>query len=202
MPKVVDHKLRQSELGRIAAIAIAEHGYDKLTLAELAKRAGCSVGAVSYYAKTKDDVLVMAYEFMHEDIADRVTRVKENHSNLDAVRHALYECLPCASSYSRMYDNLAISAWAKMKDHPEIRNVVQGASQGIRDHIAELIAQAQDAGEISNHLIPEDVAQQIQSHLRALAVEIRMTGYRPSAREQFDYADQGLDGILLVPPTN
>lgn len=199
MPKIVDRKLRQAELGRIAAIAIAEYGYDQLTLAEVARRAGCSVGAVSHYAKSKDDILRMAYEFMSEDICNRITSVAEQHASLEALQRGIHECLPCASPHSPMYDNLAISAWSKMKDHAEIRSVVQGGSRNVRAHLEELFAEAQRAGDIAAHLVPAELAHQMQGRLRVLALDIRMTGYRPSESEQRAYADKCLAQVLNAP---
>jgi TetR/AcrR family fatty acid metabolism transcriptional regulator len=48
---------RRAQILRCAIEAIAESGYGRASLAEIARRAGVSKGVVSYYFASKDELL-------------------------------------------------------------------------------------------------------------------------------------------------
>lgn len=190
MPKIVDHQKRFEEIGKLAAIALAEHGHEKLTFVEFAKRAGCSVGAINHYAKTKDDIILMASKFVIDDLMKRLGTIRENYSGITAFQKALYEYLPCSSAYSRRDDNLIFSLWAKVNDNPDIRGVLSDNRKWCENYFTGLIKEAQEKRQVAAELDPMKLAQQTLSHVDALTLKIRVTGRRPPASEQILYADE------------
>jgi AcrR family transcriptional regulator len=191
MPKIVDHKLRYRELGKVAAFAMADRGPDKLTFAQLAKEANCSVGAVTYYVKSKDEILLMAGKYVANDAFHRVSAVRAKYAGLEALRRVLYEILPFNSPHPKMRDIMFIM-WAKASEHREIREAVQSGYKWMQIFVADLIREAQEAGEIPAHLDARKTAQKTVTHMDGLVVLIRISENRVSTKEQRDHVDDWL----------
>lgn len=73
MPKIVNHDERRVEIARAAARMIAEVGIDQVTMGDVAKAAGCTVGALPHYFKDKDQILVAALRNVHETVRARAS---------------------------------------------------------------------------------------------------------------------------------
>lgn len=65
MPKVVDHEARRHAIALAACRAIAKHGLDSVTLADIATEAGQTTGMLAHYYKTKWDLILAALRLMH-----------------------------------------------------------------------------------------------------------------------------------------
>lgn len=70
MPKLVDHAERRAAIARAAAEAVDELGLDRVRLVDVARRAGCTTGAVSHYYPDKNAVLVAALDHVLSSLAD------------------------------------------------------------------------------------------------------------------------------------
>ncbi|MBK8197054.1 MAG: TetR family transcriptional regulator C-terminal domain-containing protein [Acidobacteria bacterium] len=62
MPKIVDHEERRRALATAAVDAIAEGGLEDVRLADIARAAGVTTGAIAHYFPDKDAVLAAALE--------------------------------------------------------------------------------------------------------------------------------------------
>ncbi|MEO0983736.1 MAG: TetR/AcrR family transcriptional regulator [Pseudomonadota bacterium] len=62
MPKIVDHEERRRAIASAAVDAVAAHGLDGVKLADIARAAEVTTGAVSHYFEDKDAVLAAALE--------------------------------------------------------------------------------------------------------------------------------------------
>jgi AcrR family transcriptional regulator len=60
MPKYADHEERRDELAETVREIILEHGIDRVSVRNVAERAGWSVGAIRYYFPRQEDLLVHA----------------------------------------------------------------------------------------------------------------------------------------------
>ncbi|MEM8618868.1 MAG: TetR/AcrR family transcriptional regulator [Actinomycetota bacterium] len=69
MPRVVDREQRRAELIDAAIAAIAERGLDDVKLIDIANQAGVTTGAIGYYFRDKDELLIAT---LHS-LADRLT---------------------------------------------------------------------------------------------------------------------------------
>ena len=70
MPKIVDHAERRVAIARAAAEAVDALGLDRVRLVDVARRAGCTTGAVGHYYPDKDAVLVAALDHVLSSLAD------------------------------------------------------------------------------------------------------------------------------------
>jgi AcrR family transcriptional regulator len=73
MPKIVDHAERRQEIALAACRAIAKKGLDAVTLADIAREAGCTTGMLAHYFKTKWDVIIAALRLMHVRLEKRLS---------------------------------------------------------------------------------------------------------------------------------
>ncbi len=74
MPKIVDHEERRRNIAEAVYRLIGSHGMDAVSLRDVAKEAGVSMGSVQHYFKTKDDMLLFALSYMRERILPRLQR--------------------------------------------------------------------------------------------------------------------------------
>ena len=74
MPKLIDRAARREEIARAAATAVAEHGIESVTTADLAAHAGCTVGALPHYYRGKEAILLASLQYTNRSIEARGRR--------------------------------------------------------------------------------------------------------------------------------
>src|SRR5688500_8318522 len=74
VPKVVNHDERRLAIARAATHAISEVGIERVTMGDLARASGCTVGALPHYFPGKDDILIAALRHVHESVRERAAR--------------------------------------------------------------------------------------------------------------------------------
>ena len=77
MPRLVDHHVRREEIARAAAIAVAAHGIEAVTTADLAVQAGCTVGALPHYFRGKEAILLASLQYARRSVEARAARAFE-----------------------------------------------------------------------------------------------------------------------------
>lgn len=63
---------RRAQIAAAASRYIIEHGYDNLSVNELANEVGISIGGMYRYIKTKSDLLVMVCQDIYDDMRDQL----------------------------------------------------------------------------------------------------------------------------------
>jgi AcrR family transcriptional regulator len=74
MPKVVDHAQRRDEIAHVACQVVASHGFERATVARIARAAGYTTGMVAHYYDSKQDIILAALRLMLLRIEQRLTR--------------------------------------------------------------------------------------------------------------------------------
>lgn len=64
----VDHDSRREEVAEAAARLIAEKGLEALTTRALAKSLGCSIGVLSHYFSSKEEIVIAAFRWADQRI--------------------------------------------------------------------------------------------------------------------------------------
>ncbi len=83
MPKVVDHEQRRAELVDAAIEAIADVGLERVTLRDIAQRAGATTGTIGHYFRDKDALLVATLHHLADLLArPESTAVHFTHARL------------------------------------------------------------------------------------------------------------------------
>jgi len=86
VPKVVDHAKRRDEIAHSACQVVAEYGFERATVARIARNAGYTTGMVAHYFESKQEIILAALHLMLQRIEQRLTRERSGgEDNLIAV---------------------------------------------------------------------------------------------------------------------
>ncbi len=72
MPKIVDHEQRREQIAHIACRVVARHGFERATIARIARAAGYTTGMVAHYYDSKQDIILAALRLMLRRIEQRL----------------------------------------------------------------------------------------------------------------------------------
>ncbi|MGJ8686787.1 MAG: TetR/AcrR family transcriptional regulator, partial [Spongiibacteraceae bacterium] len=68
----VDHDQRREDVASAAASLIARSGLEALTTRALAKEMGCSIGVLSHYFSSKEEIVIAAFQWADQRIDMRM----------------------------------------------------------------------------------------------------------------------------------
>jgi TetR/AcrR family transcriptional regulator, transcriptional repressor of bet genes len=77
MPKVVDHDQRRDEIAQVACQVVANYGFERATVARIARAAGFTTGMLAHYYESKQEIILGALRQMLLRIEQRLTRERE-----------------------------------------------------------------------------------------------------------------------------
>ena len=124
----------QEELLKAAALLVSEKGIDATSVADVAERAGCSVGSVYHHFRDKKALLYAVFDRMCEEL--RAT----TQDAVDPARWAGATLTDVLRGYLEFSLELG-------RDRPAFKRAGQEAARsdpGLREHLAELHAELQD----------------------------------------------------------
>jgi AcrR family transcriptional regulator len=92
VPKIVDHAKRRDEIALVACQVVADHGFERTTVARIAAAAGYTTGMVAHYYESKQGIILAALRLILKRIEERLTRERDaGEANLSSV---LSEAMP------------------------------------------------------------------------------------------------------------
>jgi AcrR family transcriptional regulator len=131
----------------------SERGLDLATMREVAAAAGVSVGTVQYYFRTKDEMLLLAFEHTIGRIRARAAGIPKSGSVGSVVRKVLLEFLPLDElrrRESRVY--LAFAARAAVT--PALATYQHSLLAALREQCAAAYRIAKERGESPGEFDP------------------------------------------------
>jgi TetR/AcrR family transcriptional regulator, transcriptional repressor of bet genes len=75
MPKIVDHHRRREDLALLTLTVISAVGIENATLREIARRGGLSLGRLTHYFGSKDELLAFAFRWLTEQSFTELDRL-------------------------------------------------------------------------------------------------------------------------------
>jgi len=78
MPKIVDHQQRRDDIAQVACQVVANYGFERATVARIARAAGYTTGMVAHYYDSKQAIILAALRLMLLRIEQRLTRERES----------------------------------------------------------------------------------------------------------------------------
>src|ERR1700760_2148759 len=78
MPKGVDPAQRRDEIAQVACQVVAHYGFERATVARIARAAGYTTGMVAHYYDSKQDIILAALRLILRRIEERLTRERES----------------------------------------------------------------------------------------------------------------------------
>lgn len=130
---------RELSVVTAAAELIAEQGLAQLRMADVADRAGMSVGHVTYYFPSKTELLVRAIQQSEEQFQSEVRLALQRHDDAWARLTALVE-LAAASGPNDPGWLLWFEVWANAATDPELAEVQRQLDGWWRQQMTDVIA--------------------------------------------------------------
>ena len=150
-----DDPIRQ-KLVEAAAVVFAEKGYDRAGVAEIARRAGYTTGAIYGRFTGKAELLLAAIELQSSNELDRLF-------NEHRFEGRVTDILTTVGSHLVVDDgedgSLLLEAFVASRRDPEVRRLMQASLDLRRDRLADLVAEAQRTGAIDPALDAEAVVR-------------------------------------------
>jgi AcrR family transcriptional regulator len=94
----VDHDLRRLEVAEAAAKLIAREGLGGLTTRALAKSMGCSIGVLSHYFNSKEEIVQAAFNWADTRIDERMEEALGQNPTIDSFIPVIEAGLPLDES--------------------------------------------------------------------------------------------------------
>ena len=148
---------RQRQILRAAAECFARKGFHQTTMDDIAREAGISAGLIYRHFAGKEDLIIALVKIYEDDQRAKLDRARQ-HTNFAEAIEAFFTM---ASDYMdwKTEGILFVEVSAEALRNPRIADVVQrDDAQLVRD-LAQLIAQAQQEGQIDHSLAPTETAE-------------------------------------------
>ncbi|MER5971542.1 TetR/AcrR family transcriptional regulator [Streptomyces sp. NPDC002055] len=197
MTRHADADVRRNQVAAALVRVVAERGLARATLADVAEEAGVSVGLVQRYFRTKDELLRFGVEYVYRRAEERVQQVAVSLPVRGTVVRLMETFLPLDPERR---DELRV--WlsliqASLSD-PRMAAVHQGATLAMVDGVAEALAGAQRAGELTDAADTATEAAALVAFVDGLCLHHAATGTRfePTALRTAltQYVDRLFDG--------
>ncbi|MEU4540764.1 TetR/AcrR family transcriptional regulator [Streptosporangium sp. NPDC023825] len=175
MPKKVDHDERRRHITEAVLRVAGRHGLDRATLRDIAVEAGISLGAVQHYFRSKDELLRHVIDHTGEQVTARITAglggLGDAVSEVAVLRVMAAEMLPLDAR--RQAERRVLQAFAvRAADAPHLAEPLREGYHWLHERVAELIGQAQRAGELWPELDAERESIALLAMIEGLAFDI------------------------------
>ncbi len=178
MPKQVDHDERRRHIAEAVLRIAGRHGLDRATLRDIAVEAGISLGAVQHYFRSKDELLRHVIDYMGEQVTARIVAglgdlggTGGTVSARAVLRVMVAEMLPLDAR--RQAERRVVQAFGvRAADAPHLAEPLREGYHWLHDRVAELIGQAQRAGELWPELDAEHESIALLAMIEGLAFDV------------------------------
>jgi len=191
--------LIREKLVASAALVFAEKGYDGAGVAEIARRAGYTTGAIYGRFSGKAELLLAAIEARSENELDQLFNEHRFEGKVTDILTTVGSHL--VTDQMGPESALLLEAFVAARRDPEVRRLMQGALDLRGDRLADLVAEAQATGAIDPALDAEAVVRFCHAvgfgFLLFRAVELDL----PAAGPWEDLIARLVDALDANPPT-
>jgi AcrR family transcriptional regulator len=160
---------------RAATEVFAEQGFNSVTVAAIADRAGIGKGTVYEYFSSKDELLFAVFEWMNEGIFDRIHGLIEvAGTTLERLRSLLDLGAQITREQMEM-QAVVLDFWSASRGTKVEERYNQACLATFRSYrrlVANVIREGQAAGEIRSDVDPEAVAAMVVAAMDGLGVQI------------------------------
>ena len=111
MPKIVDHNRRRKEIAMLTLDVMRAVGIENASIRGIAQRGGLSMGVLTHYFKTKDDLVVFTFRWLAEHTFAQLDQLLDDHRpGLKRLEAAIDAVLPKAG------EPAALALWMSLWD--------------------------------------------------------------------------------------
>lgn len=147
--KSTEQKLSRNDIVAAVAHLIAEQGLESLTMRNIAKHVGCSVGTLPHYFDGKDDIVIAALNWSNERILVPLSNLPSQDIHLENLYPLLSSAMPI-NALSDTEWRVRLCLWDYAVTNEEMRITVNNISAAAIQLLTHLIAQLQVGGEIKS----------------------------------------------------
>lgn len=168
VPKYVDAEERRATMARAAARLIAEHGIDRVRLADVAAEVGWTTGAVTHYFPNKRALLIAAMTVSLEQ-RQGSSQTDSLRPGSDALRSALEQVLPLDEDriqHWRVSQAFMTQSWGDA----EISELWISAFRRWRDRLLHLFREDQLSGRFRDELDPVETVDTLLALVDGVSV--------------------------------
>jgi AcrR family transcriptional regulator len=151
MPKIVDHEGSRAEFAEAVWRAVVELGIESATVRTVAGYAGWSVGRLSHYFESKDDLLEYAMGHIGGVMQRRFDERLRGTRGLAALRAILDEVAP-TTRRAREEWLFWIAFWGRATRQAKLAAVQRRRHAAFRRALERCLEQARDDGELAPRL--------------------------------------------------
>jgi AcrR family transcriptional regulator len=196
VPKQVDHDARRTAIAQALWRVARVRGLERVSLREVAKEAGMSLGQLQHYFADRQQLMVFAMEFMSRKNVERVTErliAVDGTDHGKRLRAIALEMLPVDED-ARVESLLNIDFLPEAARNDALREHVRQRTAALRGLLEGQIALALQAGDVS----PDRDARTEAALLIALADGLRTHFHlgTHTAQEAVALMDVQLDRLL------
>ncbi len=155
MPKIVDHDRRRQEIARLTLEVMRREGLENASIRGIAQRGGLSMGVLTHYFRTKDELVVFTFRWLAEHTFAQLAALRESYSpGLARLQAAMDAHLPQASEPAALA--LWMSLWGKAVRHTAFAREHRYYYRRWRAYVRHCLEDARICGQLPRKL---DLAQ-------------------------------------------
>jgi AcrR family transcriptional regulator len=184
----------RDELLAAARRVIRREGFSSVTVGEITREAGMSVGLLNYHFGSKEDVLAEAFE---EIARGELAEVEEIARRPDPPAERLVAYLDCSDWGERESWTLWLDAWADAARVEALRTTLTRYSREWRDTLAEILAEGARRGAWAC-ADPEDSASLIVATIDGIGLQAMLRPEEVTPERAAGWARRIVEGELAI----
>ena len=145
--KSSDNKLSRDDIIAAVAQLIAEQGLENLTMRNIARHVGCSVGTLPHYFDGKDDIVVAALNWSNERIFSRLGNMPIDEMRLEYLYPLISSSMP-VDKQSDIEWRVRLCLWDYAATNEEMRAKVNDINETVTELLKDLLGHLQKSGDI------------------------------------------------------
>ena len=161
---------RRTQILKATFDAIADKGYENVTLQDIADYAGVSKGVTNYYFKNKEDVFAHLLKWITSKIfAKESSSVKEKQTALEKL-DAYLNTVFVSPNENRKFYQVYLDFLAQVKNHPEYKEINEKFYENCWNIGSEIVTLGQQEG-VFKQGDPQDFAIMIRSMIDGCLIQ-------------------------------
>jgi AcrR family transcriptional regulator len=174
---------RPEQILAAASRAIQQRGFANTRIADIAREAGMSTGAIHYYFDVKDEVLIAALKWASERLFDRLDELsRAAASERERLAQVFEVAVPIPGPRRGEYI-LWIELWVRALQDPRLLPACEALSKRWRAYFYEPVRRGAESGEFTPVSEPDEVAERIIALVDGLGFEL-LLGYSWTSPER------------------
>ena len=151
MPKIVDHDRRRKEIAMLTLEVMRTEGVENASIRGIAQRGGLSMGVLTHYFKTKDELVVFTFRWLAEHTFTQLDRLLTDHRpGLKRLEAAMESQFPKASEPAALA--LWMSLWGRAVRNPAFAREHRDYYRRWRGYLKRFLEKAIELKEVPANL--------------------------------------------------